>query len=136
MTNRDKSLFSLAKSVSKFSNYKGSKCQIGCVIVQGKRIISSGYNSEKTSTLQKKYNRYRFDADSPAKIHAEVSALTPLIHTNIEFKKIKLFTYREHKDGSLAMSRPCKSCMELIKQLGIQYIYYTTDDGYCEEIID
>lgn len=140
MNNRDKSMFSVAKKISELSDYKTKRVHIGCVIVLGNRIISTGYNSNKTSPLQKKYNRLEYSEESPHKMHAEVKALTPLInhwsYNPIDFNKIKLYTYREKSNGELGSSRPCPRCMQLIKELGIKQLYYTTDDGFCEERID
>ena len=41
-------------------------------------------------------------------------------YKDIDFHNLKLFVYRELKDGSIAMARPCPSCMALIKDLGIK----------------
>ena len=131
-----RSFFEIAKKVSKFSTFHNSSIQIGCLVVYGHRIISTGYNSEKTNPLQKRYNQVRFKEDTPHSIHAEIDALSHLLNNkDIDFSKVKIFVYRERKDHSLGNSRPCKSCMKLIKDLGIKNIYYTTTDGYCHEKI-
>ena len=136
LSRSQKTFFEMARKVSHLASFTGSKVKIGCLIVYGHRVISSGYKSDKTNPLQKKYNRLRFDEECPHKVHAEVSALLPLINNkDIDFSKVKLFTYREKQDHTLGKSRPCKSCMALIKDLGIKHIYYTTDDGYCHEAI-
>ena len=49
-------------------------------------------------------------------------------YKDIDFHNLKLFVYRELKDGSIAMARPCPSCMALIKDLGIKKIYYNQMD--------
>ena len=136
LTNSQKSFFDIAKKVSELSTFHRKNVKIGCLIVSGHRIISSGYNSDKTNPIQKKYNRLRFSVETPHKLHAEISALLPLLNNkDIDFSKVKIFTYREKADHSLGKSRPCKSCMALIKDLGIKNIYYTTDDGYCHEVV-
>lgn len=136
LTNSQKSFFDIAKKVSELSTFHRKNVKIGCLIVSGHRIISSGYNSDKTNPIQKKYNRLRFSEESPHRLHAEISALLPLLNNkDIDFSKVKIFTYREKADHSLGKSRPCKSCMALIKDLGIKHIYYTTDDGYCHEVV-
>ena len=55
---------------------------------------------------------------------------------NVEWNKVKLYIYREFKDGTKALAKPCASCQRLIKELGIKKIYYTTNDGYIQEIFD
>ena len=112
------------------------RVKIGCVVIYGHRIISSGFNSMKTDPVQKRYNRYRFAEDTPAAIHAEIMALKPLIGRNdIDFKKIELYVYRSGNRETPLLARPCPSCMQLIKNLGIRNIYFTTNNGYSYENI-
>ena len=136
LTRSQKSFFFFFKKVSELSTYHRKNVKIGCLVVLGHRIIGSGYNSDKTSPVQRKYNKLRFSEETPHRLHAEISALLPLLNNkDIDFSKVKIFTYREKADHSLGKSRPCKSCMALIKDLGIKHIYYTTDDGYCHEVV-
>lgn len=131
MTKTERAYFSAAKAVSELSDHK---YKIGATVVLKHRIVSSGCNSDsKTHPLQKQYNRYRFIDDTPHKCHAELLALLPLIKDGVDLSNASIFTYREHKNGSLACARPCKSCMELIKDCGITKIFYTTEDGYAKE---
>lgn len=134
MTKKQKSFFAVAKAMSTMSVFP--RAHIGCVVTDGHRIISSGFNSSKTHPLQKKYNRERFTEDTIHSLHAEISALLPLIKENIDFSKVELYTYRMFANGQLAMSRPCPSCMALIKELGIKKIFYTTEDGYACEYVN
>lgn len=135
MNNREKRMFNIAKEVSKLSDF--DRTRIGAVVTEGKRIISTGYNSTKTSPLQHKYNIYRnfeeYDTSTP-KQHAEIDALSHLIGKPIEWNKVSIFTYRERKNGQKGCSRPCVACMALIKKLGIKQIYYIDQFGnYCKE---
>lgn len=78
MIRSNRIFFEIAKNVSKLSDYK--KTRLGAVVVDGKRILSTGYNSNKTNPTQARYNQYReIDVTFPAKVHAEVSALNSLI---------------------------------------------------------
>lgn len=134
MTNRDLAFFNTAKEMAKLSDYPRHK--IGCVIVQRNRIISSGCNTNKTNPLQKRYNKVRFSVDTPHRCHAETKALLPLLRQkNLDFSHLKVYLYREHADGGLAMSRPCESCMKMLKDYGISHIYYTNEGSYCEEYL-
>lgn len=135
MTRKQKSFFEAAEAMSKTSEFP--RVHIGCVVTNGNhRIISSGVNSTKTHPIQKKYNKERFDEDTTHSLHAELDALLPLLKEDIDFSKVEVYTYRELADGTMAMSRPCPSCMKLIKDLGIKNIYYTTQDGYAHEEIE
>lgn len=132
MTKTNLAYFKAAKAMSEMSDHPQYK--VGAVVVMNHRIISSGHNSDsKTHPLQKKYNRYRFTDEGDHKQHAELAALLPLIRTRIDLSNAIIFTYREHKNECIAMSRPCPSCLELIKDLGIKRIFYTTEDGYAYE---
>lgn len=135
MTRKQKSFFDAAKAVSESSEFP--KVHIGCVVTEGNhRIISSGCNSTKTHPLQKQLNRERFEVDSVHSLHAEVSALLPLMKEDIDFSKVEVYTHRNYANGKIAMARPCPSCMKLIKDLGVKKIHYTTADGYACEYVN
>ena len=131
MTNREISFFNAAKAISKSSDHK---YKIGCVVVLGHRIVSSGRNSQiRCHKIQALMDKEMFGCESFGPIHAEVDALLPLIKKKIDLSRASIYVYREHKDGSVASARPCSRCMKLIKKCGIKKIYYSTDDGYAVE---
>ena len=126
--------FKAARAVAELGDFP--RVQIGCCAVYRHKIISSGYNSSKTNPTQKRLNAYRFSADTPATIHAEVACLLPLMNRkDINFNEVSLYIYREYKNGEVAMARPCASCMALIRSLGIRTLYYTGDKSYINEEI-
>jgi deoxycytidylate deaminase len=131
MTRKEEAFFRAAKSISTLGSHHRHK--VGAVVVMKHRIISSGCNNMKTHPLQKQYNKYRFDEDSVHTCHAELVALLPLINDGVDLSDASIFVHRSHKNGTLACARPCKSCMELIKDCGIRRIFYTTEDGYARE---
>lgn len=135
MVNADMTFFNVAREISFLSDYK--KAKLGAVVVEGKHIVSTGYNSNKTNPTQARYNSYRkINPLYPARVHAEVSALNSLIgKKEVDFSRLKVFVYRELKDGTRAMARPCPSCMALMRDLGIKKIFYSTPEGFAEEII-
>lgn len=132
---RDLIFFNMAKEVSKLSTFP--RHQIGCIITYKNRVISSGCNIQKTSPLQKRYNKIRFSCDSAKHYnHAETSALLPILKDkNIDRSRLRVYLFREHADGSLALSKPCPSCMKMLKDAGIKQIYFTDEGSYCEEYI-
>lgn len=132
ITKSHRAYFKAARVMSELSDFK--QYHIGAVAVYGHKIISSGYNSNKTNPAQKRLNIHRFEADTPATIHAELACLLPLINRkDINFSDISLYIYREYKNGKPAISRPCPSCMALIRQLGIRRIYYSGDNSFINE---
>lgn len=134
ITKSERAYFRVAKAVSELSDH--STHHLGCVVVNKHKIISSGCNSGvKCSPIQSKLDAERFDMPSLGKVHAEVAALIPLVKNRMDLSNSEIYVYRQHKDGSPAMARPCPSCMKLIKSCGIKYINYTTEDGFASETI-
>jgi tRNA(Arg) A34 adenosine deaminase TadA len=131
--------FKFARAASKQATYQGShrfSPMIGAVAVYKGSIVATACNSNKTSPLQAKYNVYRFNADTPDKAHCETILIQKLrwkFGDSIDWSKVHIYLYREYKNGSLGPSRPCSSCMIMLKDLGIKRIAYTTEDGYAEE---
>lgn len=134
MVKRDFHYFKIAKAVSKTSTF--DRIRIGCIIVYKKEILSAGVNVKKSHPMQKKYNSLRFNCQPEYHhyLHAEMRAIINAGKDNLSGACI--YVYREDKRGNLAPSRPCNACMEVIKKYGIKKIFYTTEDGYCEEVIE
>lgn len=135
LSNTEMAYMTCAKNVSKLSNHP--KYPIGCVIVKGHRIISSGYNSDtKTQPLQATIDSSYFGCNCTGKMHAETSALIYFIKRHIDISGATLYTYRERRDGrGLGLARPCHRCMKLINLMGIKKIVYSTNGGYASEKI-
>lgn len=130
MTKKEMRFFSIAKEITGLSDFHGTK--VGAVVVEGKRILSTGCNSEKTRPLQMRYNVYRHFDGPPEKVvpraHAEVDALSPLIGKDLNWQQIDLYVYREKRTGECGCSRPCPSCARLIKDLGLRNVYYINEN--------
>ena len=130
MTKKEKRFFNIAREISFLSDFKGPK--VGAVVTEKNRILSTGYNAQKTRPLQHKYNIYRHFDDydnSIARQHAEIAALSPLIGKDIEWEKTSIYIYRELKNGKKGCSKPCAACAKLIHDLGIKQIYYINEYG-------
>lgn len=137
LSNNDYKFFNKAKVISTLSDY--TKTHIGCVAVYKGQIIGIGYNCNKTHPMQKYYNKYRIQSDYMLpKLHAEISCMNSIKNLEINFSKVKLYIYRtmkQQKQYPFGMSRPCPSCINAIKDLGIREIYYTTNNGFTYEKI-
>ena len=135
----NKRYFKFAREASMRATYQGShrfSPMIGAVAVYKGSIVATAWNTNKTSPLQARYNVYRFRADTPDKTHCETSLVQKLrwkFGDSIDWSKVHIYLYREYKDGSLAPSRCCPSCLAMLKEHGIKKIYYTTEDGFVEE---
>lgn len=129
MTNKDKRFFNIAKETARLSDFHGTN--VGAAVVEGNRVISTGFNSSKTRPLQEQYNRYRNFKDirdSIPRAHAEINALSPLIGKELDWDRISIYIYREKKTGERGCSRPCPACLRLIKDLGIKNIYFIDEN--------
>jgi len=125
--------FKCAKAVSELSDFQ--KVHIGSIAVYRNAIISSGFNSNKGHVIQYKYNRFRFDGYDVGKLHSEIACLIRIKDMDLDWSKVKLYTYREFKNGKPALAHPCPSCMAMIKDLGIKNIYYTANYGYSHQTL-
>ena len=134
----DEHLFRMARAVSLQSDYCGS-ARIGCIAVYKGSVLAKGFNSDKTHTIQSRYNVMRYkdigNRYLPSKIHGELAVLQKIKYLDIDFSRVHIYVYRELKDGTMAMARPCPACMAAIKQMGIKYIHYTTECGFAAERI-
>ena len=135
LSNTEKSYFKIAHQVAMQSNHPQHK--IGCIVVLGHRIISSGHNSkDKTHAFQVKLDKKYFNDDKcKGPKHAEIDALLPLITKGYDLRKATLYIVREKRYKTQGMAHPCSRCMSVIKKLGIRKLKYTTDDGYANEVI-
>jgi len=132
--------FEHANNIAKLSDF--DKVHIGCVAIYNNKILSVGYNTNKTHPIQQHYNTFRVLNDTNShkyiahKLHAEVSCLYPIRELEINWNKVELYIYRIRKSQPYGMSRPCKGCMQFIYDLGIENIYYTSDFGYVHEKLE
>lgn len=98
--------------------------KVSAVLVNGNRIISWGYNREKTHSC----------SPHPYKaIHAEFDAIRRANPNEVQGATI--YVYRQQRDGTPAMARPCSSCMSLIKSVGIKKVCYSDYGSYEEEYV-
>lgn len=121
------------------SDYKGSGSspRVGCVFVYKGSILAEAWNTNKTSPLQDKYNSYRYyNPALPAKNHAEIAGLMKVrwrCGDSLNWDKMEVYLYRETRKGTMALSRPCRSCLYALRDAGVKNIYYTTENGYAKE---
>jgi deoxycytidylate deaminase len=112
--------FDLAKKLTAKSTHHSHA--IGCVIVQKNRVVSVGWNEMKTHS--KSLHAYKSR-------HAEFNAI---LNTPLEdLQRATAYVYRAHKDGSLALAKPCSSCLKTLQLAGIKKVCYSTENGYMEE---
>jgi tRNA(Arg) A34 adenosine deaminase TadA len=113
----------LAIREAKKSTYKTGNnipVQVGAVVFNKKRYISSGHNYGCRS-LSKSHNPiYRKFSHS---VHAEIDAIIRA-HTNLSGASILVI--RLNRKGELRLAKPCEHCMAYIEHVGIRNIFYST----------
>ena len=133
--------FKFAREAAQWADYRGTRSApaIGAVAVYKGSIVADAWNTNKTSPLQAYYNVYRYEpANTPCKAHCETQLIQKLrwkFGDSLDWTKVHIYLYREYKNGKLAPSRPCPSCMAMLRDLNIKKIMYTTEDGFAEEKI-
>ena len=135
-TKKQQSFFRVADAVASLSDHKQTK--LGCVLVDKHRIVSSGHNSStRCSPLQKQIDVARFGNSDKHRgpVHAETACLLPLIRQGYDTTRSDLYIVRRHKNGSLALSRPCPGCMSLLRANGVRRVCFSVEDGYSVEKI-
>ena len=136
-TKKQQSFFRVADAVASLSDHKQTK--LGCVLVDKHRIISSGHNSStRCSPLQKKMDVSRFGSPDKHRgpVHAETACLLPLIRQGYDMSRSDLYIVRRHKNGSLALARPCPGCMSLLRANGVRRVFFSVEGGYAVERIN
>jgi deoxycytidylate deaminase len=126
-----------AKIASKFSDFPQHK--IGCILVYQNYIVNNGYNCTSTHPAQQYYNKERnlIGSHISHKLHAEIKAIEGIKHFDINWKKVVVYIYREHRNGQPALAKPCAACLKLMHDMGIKRIIYSNENaiGYTIENI-
>jgi len=89
----------------------------GCVVASKRKVLGRGWNKNKTHpAANQTYSKC---------IHAELAALIG-VNTR-DLRGVDLFVARVMRTNGefIGMSRPCKTCMDMILRSGIRRIYYT-----------
>lgn len=94
--------------------------RVGAVIAKGHRILSTGFNSRQSSGRLGTSTR-----------HAEASAILKLLKERRlnDLVGAAVYITRFKRSGIVGMAKPCPSCAELIRSVGISTIVYTGETG-------
>lgn len=111
-----KRLNTIRRSAKKCSDLSSYKFKIGAVIFRGKRVISMGYNKNKTHPIAAEYFQY-------GSIHAELDAI---LNANEEISGCDMFVGR-FSIGPL-LAKPCPMCVQLMHNNGINRVFWTTSE--------
>lgn len=109
----------MAKRISQKSDHHAHK--IGCVVARKNKILGSGFNLIKTHTK----SPHAFKS-----IHAEFMAA---LNANFDLKGATVYIFREHKNGTWAISKPCSSCWEFLIECGAKEVIYSCEGSFKQE---
>jgi hypothetical protein len=105
-------------------------------IVKKNKIQKIGINTNKTHPKNLKYAYYSSKGDDlrdMVGIHSELSAI--LKYGKEDCSDCIFINIRIDKNGNATMSKPCRGCQDLLKQVGYKKLYYTNLLGKIEEWI-
>jgi len=97
--------------------------RVGAAIFKGPRLISIGWNSEKTHPS----SCTRYSAH-----HAEFSALVG--NYKYDLVGASIFVVRITPSGKIGMAKPCDACQDFIYAAGITKVFYTNFNGNIEKL--
>lgn len=110
----------MAKQVSKKSDHHSHK--MGCVIVKGNKVLGTGFNAMKTHP--KSPHTYK-------NIHAEFMATLNARPASID--GATAYVFREQKNGTWAVAKPCKDCRKFLMDSGIRKVVYSFEGSFQQE---
>lgn len=102
--------YSYAKKAATMSVHRN---RVGAAIIVGRKRISIGWNVIKTHPLS-----------SRCTTHAEIQALK-----GRDVVGGSIYVVRLLRNNTLGMSRPCSKCLETLRLVGINRIYYYNGRG-------
>ncbi|MCX9024642.1 MAG: deaminase [Candidatus Methanoperedens sp.] len=109
----------LARQISKKSDHP--KYKMGCVIVKGKKVLGVGFNTCKTHT--KSPHKYK-------SMHAEFMAA---INAEFDIAGSTAYIFRQQKDGTWAMAKPCGHCWAFLMSNGVKKVVYSFQGSFKQE---
>ena len=94
----------------------------GAVVVYNGIIIGSGFNINLSHPMVKVYNEFKT-------LHAEMIAIMRVKNKRL-LKHSAIYVARINPKGDAMLSKPCTTCMKLIRNTWkIKDIFYTDQDG-------
>lgn len=95
---------------------------VAFLIKKGK-IVHIGWNKNKTHP----YNLYHPYHDGNVGLHAELDVcLKSGLEALCDYKMVVI---RIDREGKMCNSRPCRGCQSLIKQMGLDEVWYSDIGG-------
>lgn len=110
-----------AVNAAKLSTH--SQFRLGAALYLGKRLISIGWNQDKTHPEQRSIFNWQ---------HAELNCLIGTSKTDLS--RATMYVARINKGGKLKIGKPCKDCQRILRASGLRRVIYTNRRGKPEEL--
>ena len=120
----DRPTMDLAIKVAESSK---SKKKVGALLLHKNKVITQGVNQDtKSHPLQAKLADM-VGLSEKIYLHAEISAL---VRCRSDVDTIVVVRLGGHGGDQLRNAKPCPICSLALQEVGIEHIYYTTDEGF------
>lgn len=63
-------------------------------------------------------------------VHAEFMAVAD---ADFDIEGATAYIFREHKNGTMAMAKPCESCWKFLMEHGVKSVVYSFEGSFKEE---
>lgn len=95
------------------------------------KLLAIGQNNpEKTNAKAFRLaNRFNVPNDHPY-LHAETDLISRLWGKYYIDSSLSIVIIRLNKRGEIRNSKPCAKCSKILDSLGINKVYWSTDDGF------
>lgn len=112
----------------------GLRCRHFSFITNKKRIISIGYNTQKTHPANLRYKKISpltgEDISEFKRTCSEFNAIVKLKNlTNIDTKRCTMINLRYDRNRNLALASPCMSCISLLAYHEFKRVIWTDSRG-------
>lgn len=107
------------------------------LIAKNSKILAIGWNNYNRGHSLKRFGKYRGYKNSPEKyrpsLHSEIAACIKLGKESL--RGYDLINVRIGNDGrSVLLSKPCKNCANVLRQLRPKRVFFTNDKGNFEKL--
>lgn len=119
LSEKFKRIMEIAKSAAIKSSFK---YQVGAVILKHGRVISIGFNINKTHPLARKHFKW-------GTVHAEVAAVIGCRYNREVLKDSDIFVFRFNRMGKPAMAKPCAQCTMLLNEFNVRRAFWTVEEN-------
>jgi len=111
----------LARQISNKSDHHTHK--MGCVIAKGNKVLGSGFNALKTHPRSPHAHK---------SVHAEFMAAIS-VGRDVNIEGATAYVFRQQKNGTWAMAKPCKYCWQFLMDCGIKEVVYSFEGAFRTE---